>query len=210
MSSKCYFGGGTAAALRFGEYRESEDIDFLVSDRAGYGTLREKVCGPDGFNALTRRSIAVLRPVVANQYGIRTLLDIDGEPIKFEIVLEGHITLEEPGPRDTVCGVATLSALDAAASKLLANSDRWADASVHSRDIIDLAMMEPGPDLMGRAIAKAESAYRSSIVKDLNKAIDFLRDNPERLEVYMHALRMDDISRTELWDRIQRLRPEFE
>ena len=27
---ECYFGGGTAIALRFGEFRESVDIDFLV------------------------------------------------------------------------------------------------------------------------------------------------------------------------------------
>ena len=32
----CLFGGGTAIALRHGEYRESVDIDFLVSDVAGY------------------------------------------------------------------------------------------------------------------------------------------------------------------------------
>ena len=29
---QCYFGGGTAIVLRPGEYRESVDIDFLVSD----------------------------------------------------------------------------------------------------------------------------------------------------------------------------------
>lgn len=27
----CLFGGGTCIALRYGEYRESVDIDFLVS-----------------------------------------------------------------------------------------------------------------------------------------------------------------------------------
>ena len=32
----CLFGGGTCIALRYGEYRESVDIDFLVSDAAGY------------------------------------------------------------------------------------------------------------------------------------------------------------------------------
>jgi hypothetical protein len=31
----CYFGGGTAMALRYGEYRESVDIDFMVSDLSG-------------------------------------------------------------------------------------------------------------------------------------------------------------------------------
>lgn len=33
--NQCLFGGGTAIALRYGEYRESVDIDFLVSGVAG-------------------------------------------------------------------------------------------------------------------------------------------------------------------------------
>lgn len=206
-AAKCYFGGGTAIALRFGEYRESLDIDFLVSDRDGYGTLREQVRQPEGFNALTRRPVTVLRPAVTDQYGIRTLLEVDGEPIKFEIVLEGRITLEEPGQRDAVCGVATLTDLDMVASKLLANSDRWADRSVYSRDIIDLAMMEPSRDLMARAVAKAETAYKSSIVGDLNKAIDYLQDNPHRLDDCMRELLLTKPPKAALWDRIKQLRP---
>ncbi len=207
-SAKCYFAGGTAIALRFGEYRESVDIDFLVSDRTGYGTLRERVRQPEGFNALTRRPVTVLRPAVTDQYGIRTLLEIDGEPIKFEIILEGRITLESPLPGDAVCGVATLTGLDLVTSKLLANSDRWADRSVYSRDIIDLAMLEPGRDLMVRAVAKAETAYRSSVVGDLNRAIAYLRDNPHRLDECMRELRMADPPKAVLWDRIKRLGPD--
>ena len=37
----CLFGGGTCIALRHGEYRESVDIDFLVSDALGYRELRQ-------------------------------------------------------------------------------------------------------------------------------------------------------------------------
>lgn len=37
----CLFGGGTCIALRFGEFRESVNIDFLVSDPAGYRELRQ-------------------------------------------------------------------------------------------------------------------------------------------------------------------------
>lgn len=33
--ANCLFGGGTAIALRHGEYRELVAIDFLVSDAAG-------------------------------------------------------------------------------------------------------------------------------------------------------------------------------
>lgn len=101
---------------------------------------------------------------------------------------------------------ATLTDLDLAASKLLANSDRWADSSVFSRDVIDLAMMRPTPDLLARAVTKAESAYGQAIRSDLDKAIDYLRDNPHRLGDCMRALQMDDTPRAVLWDRIKKLR----
>ena len=205
VASKCYFGGGTAITLRHGEYRESVDIDFLVSDGSGYSSLRERVRQPEGFNALTRHEVSVVRPIAADQYGIRTLLEVDGTPIKFEIVAEGRIKLEAPASGDSVSGVATLTDLDTAASKLLANSDRWADRSVYCRDIIDLAMMEPGALLLDRAIAKAETAYRTAIVSDLRKAIAYLRDNPHRLDECMQALRMHDTPKALLWDRIKRL-----
>jgi len=207
-NSRCYFGGGTAIALRHGEYRESRDIDLLVSDGGGYAALRERVRGPEGFKALTKLPISTLRPVTADHYGIRAVLDVDGEPIKFEIIREARIELEEPGPGDSVGGVVTLTALDMACSKLLANSDRWDDASTFSRDIIDLAMMEPGRDLVDRAIVKAEFAYRSAVVNDLVNAIDYLRDNPHRLDDCMRELQIYDTPKALLWDRIKRLRPQ--
>ena len=47
----CLFGGGTVIALRFGEYRESVDIDFLLSDMTHYRSLRQLLTGTDGINA---------------------------------------------------------------------------------------------------------------------------------------------------------------
>ena len=34
----CWLGGSTCMALRFGEYRESVDIDFMVADAQGWRT----------------------------------------------------------------------------------------------------------------------------------------------------------------------------
>lgn len=48
----CLFGGGTAIALRYGEYRESVDIDFMVSDVHGYRTLRQLLTGAQGVGAM--------------------------------------------------------------------------------------------------------------------------------------------------------------
>ena len=132
-------------------------------------------------------------------------IEVAGEPITVEIVLEGRIDLETPGAGDSVCGVAMLTDLDMATSKPLANSDRWADRSAFSRDIIDLAMMEPSPELLNQAVAKAEVAYRSAVVDDLNKAIDYLRDNPHRLDECMRELRMLNTPKAVIWDRIKRL-----
>lgn len=202
--ARCYFGGSTAMALRFGEFRESMGADFIISDTDGYRSIRD-VVNSSGFDALMVRPIPLVREPVMDQYGIRALLDVDGTPIKFEIISEGRIELDDPGASDVICGVTTLSIRDLAASKLLANSDRWADTSVFSRDLIDLAMMEPSDALMSEALDKADGAYGASIVRDLNKAIDYHRDNPHRLDECIHALRMTT-PKAVVWERIQRVR----
>ena len=206
---RCLFGGGTAIALRHGEYRESLDIDFLVSHRDGYRALRESMSGAGGIRAVCRpgaEAIEQVRDVRADQYGVRTMLRVDGVEIKFEIVLEARITLDAPGDGDLLCGVATLTPLDMAASKLLANSDRWRDDSVLSRDLIDLAMMEPGKALLREAIAKAEGAYGAAIRNDLRNAVQGLRERPHRLDHCMRALRMT-LPKALLWKRIKALEP---
>lgn len=206
-ANDCLFGGGTAMALRYGEYRVSVDIDFLISKVDGYRQLRQRLTGPDGISAITRpgHTLTQARAVRADQYGIRTLLKVDGADIKFEIVLEGRIKLEAPGPDDRQCGVATLTPLDMAASKLLANSDRWRDDAVMSRDLIDLAMMAPPRPLMKQAMAKAQGAYGDSVAADLAKAVEDLRARPHRLDQCMQAMAMTTVSKAALWARIKAL-----
>jgi hypothetical protein len=203
----CLFGGGTAMALRFGEYRESVDIDFLISQVEGYRHLRQRLTSLDGVRAVTRvgHMIQQAREVRADQYGLRTMLQVDDATIKFEIVLEGRIELEAPGPGDRLCGVATLTPLDMATSKLLANSDRWRDDAVMTRDLIDLAMMAPSQALMKQAMAKAQAAYGDSVVADLTRAVEDLRARPHRLDQCMQALAMTGLSKAALWTRIRAL-----
>ncbi|MGB2922896.1 MAG: nucleotidyl transferase AbiEii/AbiGii toxin family protein [Mycobacterium sp.] len=202
---RCYFGGGTAIVLRNGEYRESADIDFLVSDINGYREIRELLTGTAGVNALTREPLKPLREIRADQYGIRTSLDVEGDPIKFEIIHEGRIALDTPGSADHICGVTTLSALDTAASKLLANADRWADRSTFSRDLIDLAMLTPPSALLKTAIDKAANAYGNAIERCLSSAIGHLIDNPARLGECMRALQMFTTPEAVLRQNITRL-----
>ena len=207
LAHACLFGGGTAMALRHGEYRESVDIDFLTSDLSGYRALRQRLTGPGGINAITRPQTPLeqLREMRADQYGVRTLLGVDGVAIKFELILEGRIALAPPFPDDRICGVATLTPLDMATSKLLANADRWADDSVLSRDLIDLAMMQPPKRLLQLAVAKAKQAYGDSIDSSLLKAIEALRARPHRLDHCMAAMRMTTVPKALLWKRIKAL-----
>ena len=189
----CLFGGGTAIAMRCGEYRESVDIDFLVADRDGYRTLRQMLSGRQDIAVLQRPGatpLALAREIRADQYGIRTALFVEGASIKFEIVREARISLDAPGRADEVCGIATLSLQDLAASKLLANSDRWRDDSAFSRDAIDLAMLDLPPRRLRPAIEKARAAYGDAIAGDMRRALDRLGDDSGHLQRCMRAMAM--------------------
>ncbi|OGB12656.1 MAG: hypothetical protein A2W72_11435 [Burkholderiales bacterium RIFCSPLOWO2_12_67_14] len=204
----CLFGGGTCIALRHGEYRESVDIDFLVSDATGYRELRQLLTGPQGLNAVVRpgaQPLLMLREMRADQYGIRTVVQMDGQAIKFEIVREARIELEAPGKDDVVCGIGTLTPLDLAASKLLANSDRQADDGVFSRDVIDLAMMDLRLPALRLALAKAEQAYGPAVSRDLDKAINRLQERHGWLDRCMQAMAMT-LPKAVLWQKIRALR----
>lgn len=206
--ANCLFGGGTAIALRYGEYRESVNIDFLVSDVQGYRGLRQRLAGPASIKAIMRHGAAPLtlvRELRSDQYGIRTMLMVAAQPIKFEILLEGRVELERPGAGDEVCGVATLTPVDMLTSKLLANSDRWNDDGVFSRDLIDMAMMAPTLSLLRRAVAKAEQAYGQSVCQDLDRAIGRLHTRRDWMDRCMNALAMN-VPKAVLWKRVRALR----
>ena len=205
----CLFGGGTVIAMRYGEYRESVDIDFLVSSRTGYRELRQ--LARNGLGPLFRDStlpFAPLRDVRIDQYGIRSMLEVVGKEIKFEIILEGRIGLIAPGPDDMVCGIATLTPLDMATSKLLANADRWYDDGAFNRDLIDLAMMQPARKLLDAAVTKAQEAYGNAIQDELAKAIDRVENRSEWLERCMEAMTMT-IPKAVLWKHIRALKKYF-
>ena len=167
-TNHCYFGGGTRIALELDEFRESQDIDFLCADIAGYRALRagisERSLGPIlGTARKLPAGITLLRDVRADQYGIRTLIGVDGEPVKFEIILEARIGLTSAQPDNLP--VQSLDRVSCFAEKWLANADRWNDASVASRDVIDLAFMLGawGSSDAQAGAERAASAYGAAI-----------------------------------------------
>jgi Domain of unknown function (DUF1814). len=169
--SKCYFGGGTAIVLMNGEYRLSLDVDFLCADIDGYRELRSAIV-QRGAPAVFGAEVETLREFKADQYGIRGLVSLHGQRIKFEIVREARIALAgEASP----FGVPMLTVESQFAEKLLANADRCLDKSVAYRDAIDLGyLVHSNGSIPAKSIEIAEIAYGGDVVRSVGKVLERL------------------------------------
>ena len=156
---RAYFGGGTLISLDLGEYRTSNDIDFICALGSDYRKLRNAISDRHPRILLKDNSTLEIERFTADQYGIRMAIIIDEIPIKTEIIAEARFELETPR-QPNWSPVECLSISDCFTSKLLANADRYADPSVHSRDLIDLALLRKDQSIPPLAIEKAEAAYR--------------------------------------------------
>ena len=108
-------------------------------------------------------------------------------------------------PQDQLCGISTLTRLDLASSKLLANADRQGDDGVFSRDVIDLAMMNLSIVELRAALEKAAGAYGPAVYRDLAKAIDRMQNRSGWLERCMQVMAID-MPKAVLWQKIRSLR----
>lgn len=161
----------------------------MCASADGYRILRNIAFdkGLAGFFTETPKQV---RDLKSDRYGIRTFVEIDSIPIKFEIVHEDRIQLS--GEVNPVWGIPVLCRSDMFAEKLLANADRYGDISVASRDIIDLAMMMEGwRDIPNAAWGKAKKAYGDSAEKAFNKAVELI-SRPAHLSACLKKLHMDE------------------
>lgn len=189
-------GGATRIALAHGEVRISLDLDFLGSNAAGFAALRGLV-RDRGVASILRpgMTLDVPREPSIDQYGVRFPVRIGTDVVKVEIVREARVELQPP-VRETFCALPLLSIEDCIVEKILANSDRGADATQFDRDILDLSILREahGP-ISDRAWARAAMAYgehaRADVVKSLQRV---LRDT-DRRERDFRALRVDDADR---------------
>jgi len=173
--TECWFAGGTAISLRCDEFRLSRDVDFLCAFREGYRELRARVFD-HGIQGLFTRSVVVRREVRADRYGIRFVLDVEGAPLKLEIVNEGRIGLV--GTADETLPVARLTDEDLVAEKLLANQDRFLDEAALSRDILDLVLLEHKiGHLPLVSWEKAREAYGPSVDVAFHRALKRLSED---------------------------------
>lgn len=190
--TRCYFGGGTRIVVELGEYRESRDVDLLCSDRDGYRRLRETV-SETSLGAVAASGVSLSRQIRADQYGIRTFIDIGGAKLKFEIVREARIDIE--GQNVQGIPVTCLSRRHCFAEKFLANADRGMDASTLSRDIIDLAYMVnywPQEDAEA-GLALATTAYGDAILRSLGTVTKKLRGDKTYRKRCINNLAVSDV-----------------
>ena len=174
---RAYFGGGTLISLDLGEYRTSNNIDFICAVGSDYRKLRNAISDRTPRILLKDHADLQIERFTADQYGIRMAIETDGITIKTEIIAEARFELDPPR-QPSWSPVECLSMSDCFTSKLLANADRYADASVHSRDLIDLAFLRTEQPIPAIAIDKAEAAYQ--VMPSLVKALTSFQANHDR------------------------------
>jgi hypothetical protein len=199
---RAYFGGGTLLALDLGEYRTSNDIDFICPIGADYRKLRNAISDWSPRVLLQPNSTLEIERFTADQYGVRMSIIIDRIPIKTEIIAEARFELDLPR-QPSWSPVQCLSITDCFTSKLLANADRYADPSVHCRDLIDLAFLRNHQPISPISIDKAEAAYR--VIAPLTTALNQFQANADlRFRCYEN-LAIDPVFHAQLIDGVDLL-----
>jgi len=187
-ATKCWFGGGTAIVMKLGEYRRSLDLDFLCADAGGYRELRTRA-SELGVRAFFPEPVEAIRDFQIDQYGLRTVVRLKGQPIRFEVVREGRIDLR--GHFDEDLRIPALVAADMFAEKLLANADRCQDRATAYRDAFDLGMLVKAYGrIPAEALDKAQTAYGPDIERKVAWVVGKLRDKSE-LRDAAEILQMD-------------------
>lgn len=189
QSMDCFFGGGTAVSLLTNEYRLSTDVDFMCATNSGYKELREAVFG-GSLNKLFRNgSPKLLREVRADRDGIRAIIDLEGEPLKFEIVLESRIKLDSA---HTELPVPTLSKNSLFAEKLLANADRGLDKAGLSKDMFDLIIMQHyWGSIPLEPLKTTKDIYGMTVAECYLKVFNMLKSNTSYLNDCLQQLDID-------------------
>ena len=183
----CFFVGGSAIAMALDLYRETVDIDFLCASAEGFQKLRNMVSTDLGD--LLKSPLKQLREVRKDRDKIMTFLEVEGTPVKIELFRETRVSVS--GEIDPASKLPTLSRSDFFSQKLMANADRWAETSVFSRDIIDLAMMIQGwGDIPKEAWDKATNAYGRDISRCFHYATRRVSDQ-KHLANCLARLKMD-------------------
>lgn len=193
---EAYLGGGTLINLETDCFRYSADIDFICSTVAGYKLLRQRIFS-EGHRCLFKddllnKEITLDRMPKIDRYGIRfpILVSTERIPIKLGIITETRVKLGNPLFPDWNKELASLNIRDRYVLKLMANSDRYLDKSVYSRDLIDLTMLRNNYPLPSGAILTAEAIY--GVTEQLVEAITLFQKDSEYRENCYRQLQIEE------------------
>ena len=174
----CYFGGGTRLTMTLGEYRESNDVDFLCSDAAGWRALKSTITNTSLGSVFTHPP-ELLREVRSDRDAIRTFVQIQGAPVKLEIIKEGNLSLT--GETSECLPIVVVDQASSVAQKLLANTDRGRDPAFGFRDIVDIAVIVQSweESVFQEGWRRASGAYGDqSIRKGVSNTLDLIEKEP--------------------------------
>ena len=187
------FGGGTRIAMELGEYRESVDLDLFCVGRGAYRAARSSIHSQTSFGSLFREGRAPNlyggREIRADRDAIRSILEADGKPIKFELI---HFDSDEivADHRTELFPVPCVSQESCFVTKLLANADRYRDTC---KDIIDLCMMyKEWGGVPSAAWQTAFSQYGEKVImQGLEQSLEALiNEVPQAIEVLVEDFQM--------------------
>lgn len=185
---ECYFAGGTAIALKYDEFRESVDIDFLVSNPESYSKLRNVLFGK-GLSPIVETGYVLQHTEVrSDRYGIRTSILLENTQIKFEIVPIDLLQLDRPKATDVISSVMSITDTDMIATKLIANAFRGSDKAYYNRDLLDIVFMNPVAKLLQNGRDKALDAQGDIVLNNLKNEAEKLQADKEWLGICLQKL----------------------
>lgn len=185
---RCYFGGGTLLALSFGEYRQSIDIDFLISDPDQIRLLRRDL-HDRGYSVLFKKAEPKfpLRPDQPRVTRDKVVFAVQPHdtPLKVEIIFEERIVLDD-AREAPFTAMPCLTIRDSIAEKLMANTDRGLDTAYFAKDLIDLAFVVTETEFLDDAVEKVHgSSNRYEVTEPLRRAIEYFGEHADfRLQCY--------------------------
>lgn len=188
------FGGGTRIAMELDEYRESVDLDLFCCGREAYRAARSSIVNHKSFGNLFQAGHAPAlfqgREIRVDRDAIRSMLEVDGRPIKFEIIHFDNDDITEDSDHD-LFPVPAVSRESCFATKLLANADRHRDGV---KDITDLCMMRRiWGDVPAAAWKAAFDRYGEQVIlTTLRQALQRLAASPQQsIDVLVNHMKIE-------------------
>lgn len=173
LENQIYFGGGSAIALKYDEFRFSKDLDFLSSSKNGFYQLKNRI-REDGISYLLKNEELIkVIDCKTNNYKITILLEMEETPLKIEILHTLDFKIE--GDFNKELNIPQLSINDMFAQKISACIDRGLDKNTYGRDLLDLCvLLDKNKTINNDVLDNIENIYGKNFYKTLLQVYEML------------------------------------